>query len=450
MKYLGFLFQLLTISKSDELNHNDNQKILEYYETYKQRQNDEIKNFSVNHPMVENANFDHLEEHKLNIGTDANGIPAYNIELNDANIDDNINNRNAEWAQHLPHGDVYDGHENLGNEHHYSISEPEPIFADYWQITMYISYSHALVYIIVYLSLLWKVVSDKAAIGISLQSVSALMVSEVIIIGMTLSHIVYHLQTLPPASFFIIDCPSLILSVLLVAAVHKYWTRYEDELDTWGLNIINYVLYYTAKNQFFTEAQVQYIDHLGRLKAKGTLGLFLKRTYYTVFYIASALLAAVFWCIRKQLYIGSQMTVAHHIHEWSISSVDAIRGLALIPQIYMFSTSKVPIVSSHLRLFISFEILSRILALTYWITLPLFYPRFGMHMRGYNIFVHFINLIAILSITLYSLTHRKKKMVSANDLELPTKTAGWKRNSSPPQTPIKNESFQNYVPPRFD
>merc|ERR1739838_565302 len=99
----------------------------------------------------------------------------------------------------------------------------------------------------------------------------ALLISEFLITFMGLLNSIALMHMMPPSVFFVVDIPCLALAGTMYALVNKYWTRYEEELDTWGLNIANYILYYTGYGNI-SEKQYKDVDHVGSLKPSGTIG----------------------------------------------------------------------------------------------------------------------------------------------------------------------------------
>lgn len=186
-----------------------------------------------------------------------------------------------------------------------------------------------------------------------------------------------------------------------MTSVLRYRRSYEEQYDTWGLNLANYALYFLGDPAVDTY-EFRNAAHVGHIKPRGKIGNFILRSYWVILYVAVLPLALFFWSVRT--YLKSSRS----FDEFIISYSDALRAVALLPQIYMFYAKTGRQLSEQLALMVFFEFINRWVAFIYWLSLPLFYEPKTMRMRTYNLVVQMANIGFLLNFGYCYMTEKAK------------------------------------------
>ncbi|KAK6588208.1 hypothetical protein RS030_6909 [Cryptosporidium xiaoi] len=272
------------------------------------------------------------------------------------------------------------------------------------------SWLHAFMCITCYGVLTYKVYNDRSALGISLQTLCALCFSE--FCG-ALLNIWFSMYTGIMLDWsFQVDILSTVLSVLCLYTVwSKFSNTIEDQYDTFGLNILVRVLLLFGSNSIDKEA-IKNGERAGKIRPTGLIGSFSNYSYWLVLYILAIPLSIVFLMFRTKRRLGIITSL--------LAYDDAIRALALLPQLYMFHIKSPRKVSEHLALFTMFEFSLKILALVYWMSMPLF--RIPHESRNYNIIVQLFNIGILLDFAYHYFRAKlngEKSIQYASDLVIP-------------------------------
>ncbi|KAH8739234.1 protein with signal peptide and 6 transmembrane domains [Cryptosporidium ryanae] len=272
------------------------------------------------------------------------------------------------------------------------------------------SWLHAFMCITCYGVLTYKVYNDRSALGISLQTLCALCFSEFCGALLNIWFSIYTGIMLDWS--FQIDILSTVLSVLCLYTV---WSRFsntiEDQYDTFGLNILVRVLMLFGSNSIDKEA-IKNGERAGKVRPTGLIGSFSSSLYWLVLYILAIPLSIIFLMFRTRRRFGIITSL--------LAYDDAIRALALLPQLYMFHIKSPRKVSEHLALFMMFEFSLKILALVYWLSMPLF--RMPHESRNYNIVVQLFNIGILLDFAYHYFRAKlsgEKSIQYASDLVIP-------------------------------
>ncbi|EEA06982.1 uncharacterized protein CMU_033670 [Cryptosporidium muris RN66] len=272
------------------------------------------------------------------------------------------------------------------------------------------SWFHALMCILCYGVLTYKVYRDRSALGISLQTLWALCFSE--LCG-ALLNIWFCLHTGASLDWsFQVDLISTVLSVLCWYTVWKKFSNtIEDQYDTFGLNILVRILSLIGSNSVDSTA-LKSGTRAGQIRPTGWAGRISGTIYWLVLYIFAIPLSMLFLAFRSRRRLGFVTSL--------LAYDDAVRALALVPQLYMFHIKNPRKVSEHLALFVIFEFILKLLALFYWVSMPLF--RTPHESRGYNIVVQLVNIGILLDFAYHYLRARlngEKTLQYASDLMIP-------------------------------
>ncbi|KAJ1613497.1 signal peptide-containing protein [Cryptosporidium canis] len=272
------------------------------------------------------------------------------------------------------------------------------------------SWLHALMCITCYGVITIKVYSDKSALGISMQTLCALCFSE--FCG-ALLNVWFSLYTGIMLDWsFQIDVISTFLSVLCLYTVwRKFSNSIEDQYDTFGLNILVRILSILGSNSVDKDA-IKNGERAGKIKPTGITGAVSGSLYWLVLYILAVPLSLIFLMFRSRRRLGLITSL--------LAYDDAVRALALVPQLYMFHIKSPRKVSEHLALFVVFEFILKILALFYWVSMPLF--RIPHESRNYNIAVQIFNIGILLDFAYHYFRAKfngEKTLQYASDLIIP-------------------------------
>lgn len=272
------------------------------------------------------------------------------------------------------------------------------------------SWLHALMCITCYGVLTYKVYSDRSALGISLQTLCALCFSEFCGALLNIWFSIYTGIMLDWS--FQVDILSTMLSVLCLYTVwSKFPNTIEDQYDTFGLNILVRILSLFGSSSVDKEA-IKSGERAGKIRPTGVVGSFSSSLYWLVLYILAIPLSIVFLMFRTKRRLGLITSL--------LAYDDAIRALALLPQLYMFHIKSPRKVSEHLALFMMFEFSLKILALIYWMSMPLF--RIPHESRNYNIVVQLFNIGILLDFAYHCFKAKmngEKSIQYASDLAIP-------------------------------
>lgn len=272
------------------------------------------------------------------------------------------------------------------------------------------SWFHALMCITCYGVITYKVYSDRSALGISMQTLCALCFSE--FCG-ALLNVWFSLYTGIMLDWsFQIDIISTFLSVLCLYTVwRKFSNSIEDQYDTFGLNILVRILSVIGSNSVDKDA-IRSGERAGKIKPTGIAGSISGSLYWLVLYILAIPLSIIFLMFRSRRRLGLITSL--------LAYDDAVRALALVPQLYMFHIKSPRKVSEHLALFVIFEFILKVLALFYWVSMPLF--RMPHESRNYNIVVQIFNIGILLDFAYHYFRARfngEKTLQYASDLIIP-------------------------------
>ncbi|CUV07147.1 unnamed protein product [Cryptosporidium hominis] len=272
------------------------------------------------------------------------------------------------------------------------------------------SWFHALMCITCYGVITFKVYSDRSALGISMQTLCALCFSEFCGALLNVWFSLYTGITLDWS--FQIDIISTFLSVLCLYTVWKKFSNsIEDQYDTFGLNILVRILSIMGSKSVDKDA-MRNGERAGKIKPTGIAGLISGSLYWLVLYILAIPLSFIFLMFRTRRRLGLITSL--------LAYDDAVRALALVPQLYMFHIKSPRKVSEHLALFVVFEFILKVLALFYWISMPLF--RMPHESRNYNIAVQIFNIGILLDFAYHYFRAKfngEKTIQYASDLIIP-------------------------------
>ncbi|KAH0483486.1 MAG: hypothetical protein KVP17_004136 [Porospora cf. gigantea B] len=282
--------------------------------------------------------------------------------------------------------------------------EDQPLLSELRWVPELLSLVHAFMSCCFYGLLMAKVRLDRTVFGISIQTILAMTVTEVMMATLNAYFLIRYRRH--SQSFLLIDLPSVALAVCALWSVLSHRRSYEEQYDTWGLNVLNYVLYFLGDPAVDLD-ECRKAAHMGHVRPRGPVGRYLLQCYWLVLYVAVLPLATAFFLVRTYLRSAS-------FDEAVVSYTDALRAVALMPQVYMFFAKKGRRLSEQLGLMVFFEFLNRWVALLYWVCLPLFYDRKTMKMRGYNLVVQLIN-ISLLS--QFGYWYIKEKLATNKGLE---------------------------------
>jgi len=230
-----------------------------------------------------------------------------------------------------------------------------------------------------YAAVLWKLQTDRSALGMSLQTLFALVFTEInnVILQVMLSH-KYKFPL--GAAFYVCDVATTALSTFCFFYVLKhFYATYESTKDTFGLKFFRAVF----------GAQVA------------------RSSYWLFLYLVAFMLAVPLFLFRR-----SPLPGAFSIYE---CFDDALLAVALLPQLYMFYNKRPRKVSGILGNFIIFLLMARLCALTYWLTYPLF-KRGAIPSRGLHIATESLNILILIDFLYYYLVAKAKGMA---DISLP-------------------------------
>eukprot|EP00919_Chromeraceae_sp_WS-2016_P063748 GHVR01150885.1.p1 GENE.GHVR01150885.1~~GHVR01150885.1.p1 ORF type:complete len:270 (-),score=25.46 GHVR01150885.1:18-827(-) len=242
-----------------------------------------------------------------------------------------------------------------------------------------LNYATAIFWFLAYLTILLKVHRDKSALGISLQSLFALFLSELnnVILQILLSF--SYSFTLGKA-FWACDVSTTLLSFLAWWYIFNfYYSSYERDRDTFGLKFCKLVL--------------------DPKKARAVYPLFV--------YLVALILTIPLFLLRR-----TRLSVVFSLYE---CMDDTLLAIALIPQLYMFYNKRPRKVSNLLGDFVVLLFMARMCALIYWLSYPLFHPG-SVPSRGLHIGTEILNII-ILADFLYHFAKAKYRRES--DISLP-------------------------------
>lgn len=233
--------------------------------------------------------------------------------------------------------------------------QEKPIFHNFASLLDVLNFATAVSWFFAYLSLFFKLKREKNIIGLSLQTLSILVVAEfnhVLITIILSSH--YHVKL--GLDFYICDCSTALLSLATFTYIYtNFYETYEKNRDTFGLNITNLIVCWVSG----TNGNDAYDN-----KKHNKIHPASQNLFWLTIYVLNLFLGTIIYLFRKS---SSPPLISF----WE-SYMDSLLSLALLPQIYMFYNKKPRKVSSLLAHFVAFILLARVLMLFYWILYPLF------------------------------------------------------------------------------
>eukprot|EP00922_Rhytidocystis_sp_ex-Travisia-forbesii_P066104 GHVS01098169.1.p1 GENE.GHVS01098169.1~~GHVS01098169.1.p1 ORF type:complete len:285 (+),score=18.92 GHVS01098169.1:293-1147(+) len=266
-------------------------------------------------------------------------------------------------------------------------SSSAPLLADYDVIHDLLNYGTAFWWFVAYASLLQKLKRERSSLGLSLQTLLALVFVEVnnvvliVCLAVYLGKPVFHLD------FWIVDCTTALMSAYTFIYVYRsFYASYEKQKDTFGKKIFGLFCCF----QVFTDK------------------------YYGLFiYFLSALIALPIFLCRHSLSMTSSLG-ASLLSYWECFD-DSVLALALLPQLFMFYNKRPRKVNALLGRFVVCLLLARVLAFAYWLTFPWFHasPQRG---RGVHLFTEALNILVLADFVFYYI---KAKLKGQEHVTLP-------------------------------
>lgn len=202
----------------------------------------------------------------------------------------------------------------------------------------------ALFWLLAYASLLQKLRQEKTAIGLSFQTLFALVFTN--INKLLLSVLSYaEFSTQLRSAQLISRFTTCMLSIITYAAVvRKFGISYEFDRDSFGVHPLN-------------------IFCLLRKRAtKSRASFFGIRKHWITLYIYAAVFGGLLQYLRRQ-------ELPKWFGFWECT-VDMVTALALLPQLHMFWTKRNRPVNALLGRFVVFMLLAKMTSLFYWLVIP--------------------------------------------------------------------------------
>eukprot|EP00922_Rhytidocystis_sp_ex-Travisia-forbesii_P005268 GHVS01007682.1.p1 GENE.GHVS01007682.1~~GHVS01007682.1.p1 ORF type:complete len:357 (+),score=55.77 GHVS01007682.1:243-1313(+) len=257
-------------------------------------------------------------------------------------------------------------------------ASPAPPLAGYDIIHDLLNYGTAFWWFIAYAALLQKLRRERSALGLSLQTLFALVFVEVNNVILIVSLAVYLGKPVFQLDFWIVDCTTAIMSAYTFAYVYRnFFASYEKQKDTFGRKLCSvFCCFQTLTEHYY--------------------GLFL--------YVLSALIALPIFLFRHTA--PSSSSTSSILSFWECFD-DSVLSIALLPQLFMFYNKRPRKVNALLGRFVVCLLLARALAFAYWLTFPLFHavPQRG---RGVHLFTEALNLLILSDFVFYYIKAKLK------------------------------------------
>eukprot|EP00922_Rhytidocystis_sp_ex-Travisia-forbesii_P005269 GHVS01007683.1.p1 GENE.GHVS01007683.1~~GHVS01007683.1.p1 ORF type:complete len:343 (+),score=47.29 GHVS01007683.1:228-1256(+) len=259
-----------------------------------------------------------------------------------------------------------------------SSLSPAPPLAGYDIIHDLLNYGTAFWWFIAYAALLQKLRRERSALGLSLQTLFALVFVEVNNVILIVSLAVYLGKPVFQLDFWIVDCTTAMMSAYTFAYVYRnFFASYEKQKDTFGRKLCSvFCCFQTLTEHYY--------------------GLFL--------YVLSALIALPIFLFRHAA--PSSSSTSSILSFWECFD-DSVLSIALLPQLFMFYNKRPRKVNALLGRFVVCLLLARALAFAYWLTFPLFHavPQRG---RGVHLFTEALNLLILSDFVFYYIKAKLK------------------------------------------
>eukprot|EP00916_Digyalum_oweni_P016871 GHVL01027683.1.p1 GENE.GHVL01027683.1~~GHVL01027683.1.p1 ORF type:complete len:257 (-),score=51.92 GHVL01027683.1:241-1011(-) len=244
-------------------------------------------------------------------------------------------------------------------------------------IAQLINYFGAFFFSLAYISILFRLLKDKSAAGLSYQSLVALMVSEVnnIILEMIFI-LVYKYDSSEYIPFYICDCISTIISIITIIYINISTTfkcTYDKNRDIFGLSFMKYIFNENISNKY----------------------------YYIFLYIITLIISLpIVYIRRSNIHI---LLSLYEVYD------DVLLSLALLPQLYMFYTKRPRLVSVVLANWVVCITMARLCSFIYWISTFAVKDKHPPLSRGVHIFTEFLNLAILADFIYYYFSSKKNQ-----------------------------------------
>jgi len=265
----------------------------------------------------------------------------------------------------------------------------EPLLSDFAFLHDLLNYATAASWFCGYVALLQKLRRDRSALGLSLQTLTALVISELntllIILFVYISKGIHF-----GVDFILCDVATVVVSGWTLLTIHrKFFNSYEEDRDTFG-------------KKFCPCSSSK-----GRSQYGVSPGLISRRVHWLFLYLLAA-------CFAVPLFVFRRQSLPPLLSFFECFD-DMLLALALLPQLSMFYGKRPRRVSHLLGRFVVFLLLARVCSLFYWLTDPLFRSE-PIPGRGVHISTEIINLAILSDFTYYYLTSSYK---GHKDINLP-------------------------------
>eukprot|EP01066_Platyproteum_vivax_P013700 Platyproteum_vivax@DN618_c0_g1_i1.p1 len=246
------------------------------------------------------------------------------------------------------------------------------------------NYLTALLWFLAYASLLQKLRRERSAVGLSLQSLLALVLSELNSVALLLAvHFSVNDSKLNWDFLLCDTLTSLIAIATLYTVIRRFSNSYESHKDTFGRKFCSII----ACCGLFQPG-----DYRLHEKKDGPLplsrGVCSGKCYWFFLYILAFAIAAPLFVFRRT------GTIPPLLSAWECLD-DSLLAVALIPQLFMFYNRRPRRVSQPLGRFVVLMLLARICSFSYWYTDPWFH-RVGLPGRGVHLVTEALNILILL------------------------------------------------------
>jgi len=263
-----------------------------------------------------------------------------------------------------------------------------PVLHDFVIFHDALNYATAASWLCGYIALLQKLRRDRSAIGLSMQTLTALVISEcntliIILLFYLLNHIEFGI------GFVLCDVATVVVSAWTLLIIHrKFSNSYEEDRDVFGMKFC-------------------LCSPKARQQIRGKRSLFQRRMHWGFLYILSAALALPIFFLRRQ-------SMPHWLSYFECFD-DVLAALALLPQLFMFYSKRPRRVSQLLGRFVIFLLLARVCSFAFWLTDPLFRIK-TIPGRGVHLVSELMNVAILSNFTYYYFTASYKGL---KDINLP-------------------------------
>eukprot|EP00918_Siedleckia_nematoides_P036133 GHVU01078548.1.p1 GENE.GHVU01078548.1~~GHVU01078548.1.p1 ORF type:complete len:306 (-),score=33.56 GHVU01078548.1:468-1385(-) len=245
-----------------------------------------------------------------------------------------------------------------------------------------LNYLTAVLWLSSYAALLMKLKRDRSALGLSLQTLLALALSEVN--NVFISLVLYNLAGTPIGyDFFLCDLMTLFLSVsVLIAVFRRFRNSYEEDKDAFGASLFN-------------------------ISSSRSSAFYRNRVHWLALYLIAFVLAVPLHALRRTALPSA-------LSFWECFD-EILLAIALLPQLYMFYSRRPRKVTHFLGTFVVFMLLARISSFCYWLLEPLFHP---LHSggRGLRMCTEGLNVCILVDFAYYYVTAKSQGF---SDIALP-------------------------------